>query len=117
MAAFGQLASWRNRLSDKAASGASTRPERDSIDEATAHLLWATWVAVFTTPLLVITAETTGDRFDSGRLEWIPRVTSALSFSLGLYLLLVLGMVVPKLYDAYAKAYKLPAEMDGHVKS
>ena len=116
LAAFGQLASWRGRLSDKAGGGASAKPERDSIDEATAHLLWATWVAVFTTPLLVVTAETTSDRFDSARLEWIPRVASALSFSLGLYLLLVLGMVVPKLYDAYARAYKVPAELDGHVK-
>jgi ABC-type Fe3+ transport system permease subunit len=117
LAAFGQLASWRARLAEKGSDGSAQKPERDSIDEATAHLLWATWVAVFTTPFLVVTAETDGDRFKTGLLEWIPRVASALSFSLGLYLLLVLGMVLPKLYDAYASAYKLPAEMDGHIRN
>ncbi len=117
LAAFGQLASWRSRLTEREDEESIERPERDSIDEATAHLLWATWVAVFTTPFLVIAAETKGDGFQSGWTAWIPRLVSGLSFSLGLYLLLLLGMVLPKLYDAYAAANRLAPEMDGRAKN
>ena len=60
------------RLTERRDAGAIERPERDSIDEATAHLLWATWVAVLTAPFLVIAAETKGDGFQTGWRHGFP---------------------------------------------
>lgn len=108
LAAFGQMAAWRARLTRRRdGRTVSDRPARDSIDEAVAHILWAVFISLVELVLLVIAANTTDAAGSS------PAALSAFIYAAGTYLLLLLLLVLPKLYQAYDKANDLDDEMSG----
>lgn len=115
LVAFGQLAAWRGRLAERVTwHETSERPERHAIDEAVAHLLWATWIAVVEAALLVVAGEMMPD--PERTYGWAARLLTAGVYGLGTYLVLLLLMILPKLYVTYANANKLDDEMSGTVQ-
>ncbi|WP_460664537.1 hypothetical protein [Kribbella swartbergensis] len=113
LAAFGQLGAWRSRLTEREHAQPVELPERDSIDEAVAHLLWSTWIAVVEVPLIVVASETSGSKDLPPILDWLRRGLSGVILGLGVYLLLLLLMAVPKLYSAYVRANRVRDDLNG----
>lgn len=105
---FTQIAIWRERLTARRLERAQADVhQRDSLDEATAHLMMAMYACVALTVDVVIGKNFATDKGD------LSGVTAAIASALGTYLVLLLLIIIPKLYSAYAQVNELDDEMSG----
>ncbi|MGN7703646.1 hypothetical protein [Cellulosimicrobium sp. 22601] len=92
LAAFTQLASWRNRLDERARDRPdSEAPARRSVDAAVAHSLMGVWFSVVATVLAVV--------LNAGAAP--ARLWSALTAASGIYLALMMALIVVSVYVGY----------------
>lgn len=114
LSVFAQLSSLRLRLTD--------RPEerwldieRDGIDEAVAHLLFAFLLCIITCALLTIGMSTSFGGKDAplilGSL-WTAPIAASTTYIFALFVILV-----PKLYSAYVEMNHVRKELNGFHKS
>ncbi len=103
LASFGQLATLRGKVSDRLQV---RRVALDALDETTAHVLMAVYAAV----LLAATLGT-ATSLSAGA---VGGVAAALALGLGAWLLLLVLLVVPRLYQAYTYAFDVSPELDGY---
>lgn len=107
--AFAQIASWRDRFTARLAeAGELEVHERDSLDEAVAHML----VAVYGTVLFIVTV-VIGSNFTNNKAGELDQPAASIAVMLGTYILILLTMVLPKLYKAYATVNQVDDEMSG----
>lgn len=107
--AFTQVASWRDRYTERLAKRESAeRPQRYALDETVPHILMAAY-ACFVLALVVLVGANFAD--DQGRLVG---VFSALTVVVGVYVLLLMMIIMPKLYGAYIAMHKVDADISGH---
>lgn len=109
--AFTQIAAWRDRFTQRLETHRVTEVhQRDSLDEAVAHVLMALYGSIGLFALTVI-----GMNFldDKNRLHggW-----AAFSIGLGAYVFLLMLLIAPKLYTAYAVVNQVDDEMSGLVR-
>lgn len=106
--AFTQVASWRQMLSDRRHEREVAEvAQRDSLDEAVAHLLMAMYASV-ALAVVIVSGRNFADA--EGRLTsgW-----AAATAALGVYTALLLLIVMPKLYSAYVEINEVDDEMSG----
>ncbi len=104
LASFGQLATLRGRLTDKVEV---PQVARDALDETAAHVLVAVYAAVLTAGVLgVATSLSAGS---------VTGLAAALALAAGAWLLLLVLLVVPRLYQAYTYAYEVRDDLNGFV--
>lgn len=107
LAAFAQLASWRERFTER-----NLRTEAipaKAIDEAVAHVLFTVVAAVAGTILTAVLANLQIEGASAAVLE-VARVLSALSVAVGAYLVLTLVIVVNLLSDAYVTVNRVESD-------
>jgi hypothetical protein len=102
LAAFAQIASWRERLTARARR--VDRVNRRSLDEAAAHVLVSALVAFLATAVMIVLANIDLPRCPTDVQSWIVRGLSAFGVSALSLLLLLLVIVVNLLWDAYVAA-------------
>jgi hypothetical protein len=102
IAAFTQVAAWREKLTVRAkrVDGVASR----ALDEAVAHILAVVVASVFASLVMVILSNVPlGDEPTKVTL-WVVRAFSAAGIGVGLYVALTLVIVVNLLWDAYGRA-------------
>lgn len=104
LASFGQLATLRGRLLDPVLV---RQVARDALDETTAHVLMAVYAAVGTA--FVLGAATS---LSAGAVTGVP---AALALGAGTWLVMLVVLVVPRLYQAYTYAYEVRPGLNGYV--
>jgi hypothetical protein len=102
LAAFTQLAAWRERLNQRNLGKEAVR--RRALDEAVAHVLVSTLIATLTAALLVAISVLGLDKESGPIALWAARILSAGVLGLLTYLGLTLWIVVNLLWDAYLDA-------------
>jgi hypothetical protein len=106
--AFTQVAAWRDRYTERMLERhASELPQRYSLDETVAHILMATYGC-----LLLTVAAVAGSNF-ADHQERLTGFWAAGVIVLGSYVVLLLGIILPKLYAAYAVTHQVDPEMSG----
>jgi len=106
--AFTQVATWRERFTERRhVREAAEVNQRDSLDEAVAHLLMAMYASLLLVVVLVVGANFTDK--DGNLIGAFAGVTAAI----GLYIVLLLMIILPKLYTAYASINEVDDEMSG----
>lgn len=105
-ASFGQLASFRGRLAD---SLDTSQVAFDALDETVAHVLMAVYVAI--TAAAVLGAATS---LSAGPVRG---VFAALALALGVWLLLLVLLITPRLYQAYTYAYVVRDPLNGYIRA
>lgn len=106
--AFTQVAAWRDRYTERQADRhASELPQRYSLDETVAHILMATYACL---GLLVTVLVSANFADKHGHLVGIG---AALVIAVGTYILLLMLIILPKLYTAYAVTHEVDQEMSG----
>ncbi len=105
LAAFGQIASIRAKYELPDSDYDPDWRTREMLDEAVAHILTAALVAVVTAIVIIV-----GMNLSPAAATQLPVRTSALTVTLGSYLVLVFFMVVRKLWGAYEVANKRDQE-------
>lgn len=106
--AFTQVATWRERFTERRHEReAAEVNQRDSLDEAVAHLLMAMYASLLLVVVLVV-----GTNFadDDGNLVG---VFAGLTVAIGFYIVLLMMIILPKLYTAYASINEVDDEMSG----
>jgi hypothetical protein len=103
LASFGQLATLRGKISERIEV---RRVALDALDETTAHVL----VAVYAAILLAATLGT-ATSLTAGAVYGL---AAALALGLGAWLLLLVLLIVPRLYQAYTYAFDVSPELDGY---
>ncbi len=111
---FSQIASWREKFTARWAAQLAAgetddaeRHHRYSLDEAVAHILLSIYVVL----LLIITILVGTNLADGhGRIHGVP---AAFTVFFGSLLLMLVVMIVPKLYAAYAVVNDVDDEMSG----
>lgn len=115
LAFFTQVASWRDRLSARRSSHEhADAARRDGLDESVAHILVAIYAAVVLVVLLAVASNVANT--PSGSKGGAPEVNtplSALIIGFGSYLLLLLLIVLPALWDSYSTHNSVPRHMGG----
>ncbi len=113
MAAFGQVASWRAKLTEmqkaKPVSGAS---QRDHLDEATAHLLMAIYASI----AFVVVASVAGNYLPKEPVVTVSSLVSgwtAVLVVIGGFICGLMVMVLSSLWTAYAESNEVPERMGG----
>lgn len=105
---FTQVASWRAQYTERAESHhSSERPQRYSLDETVAHILMATYGC-----FLLVVVVLVGANF-ANRAGELTGFFAAATVTVGTYVLLLIAMVLPKLYTAYAVTHDVDDEMSG----
>lgn len=111
---FSQVASWREkftaRLAAQNAAGETDDAElhhRYSLDEAVAHILLSMYAVIF---LIITILIGTNLADEDGQLHEVP---AAFTVYFGALLLILVIMIVPKLYTAYAVVNQVDDEMSG----
>ena len=105
---FTQVATWRERFTERREGREQSEVhQRDSLDESVAHLLMAIYASIGLAVVLVV-GQNFADEKDRLTGAW-----AAASAGLGLYLVLLVMIVLPKLYTAYAGINKVDDEMSG----
>ena len=105
---FTQVATWRERFTERRDQrDQSEVHQRDSLDESVAHLLMAIYASIGLAVVLVV-----GQNFADEK-DRLTGVWAAISAGLGLYLVLLIMIVLPKLYTAYAGINEVDDEMSG----
>ena len=111
LAAFGQIAAWRARVSDQLGDYELSDKQilrLDSIDETASHLLVAAYLAGVEALLIVLGLNASADKLGN-----VTGVLAALSFGVGSYLALLFLLTVPRLYAAYVDVYSVRRELSG----
>lgn len=102
LAAFGQVAAWRERLNQRGRSTEAIYAR--SLDEAVVHILLSVLAAGLATALLV-TLSNFGSSASAGDLKlWVMRLLTAACIGLFVYLGLTLIIIVNLLWDGYDSA-------------
>lgn len=105
---FTQVAAWRDKYTDRADThDVAERPQRYSLDETVAHILMATYGCFALVVIVVVGANFANDKGE------LTGVFAAATVLVGSYVLLLLAIVLPKLYGAYAVTHDLDDEMSG----
>lgn len=106
--AFTQVASWRERYTERQRERyASELPQRYSLDETVAHVLIATYASLALVVVVLVSANYANKAGD------LVGVGAALTIALGSYVVLLLLIILPKLYAAYAVTHEVAPEMSG----
>lgn len=106
LAAFAQIASWRDRLTARRTTHErSDAARRDAMDEAVSHILVAVYLCLFDLALLVAAVNVGSDQAS--------RWTSGGIVFLSVYLAMVLLMVLPKLYSVYVVENDVDDDLSG----
>jgi hypothetical protein len=106
--AFTQVAAWRDRYTERwSRRETSEKPQRYSLDETVAHILMATYGCFALLVIVLVGANFANDDGD------LVGVFSALAIAVGAYIVLLMLIILPKLYTAYAVTHELDDEMSG----
>lgn len=106
--AFTQVAAWRDRYTERHVEReTSERPPRYSLDETVAHILMATY-ACFALVVVILVGANFTDKHDN-----IVGLAASLTIAVGSYVLLLMLIIIPKLYAAYAVTQVVDEEMSG----
>lgn len=109
LGAFTHLSSTRVQLAEREhVWGEAERVDRDSIDETSAHLLVASYLAGVAAAVLVL-----GMNFGATPTGAIAGVWAAAAGGLMSYVLLLFLIALPRLYSAYALHSNVRAELSG----
>lgn len=101
LASFGQLATLRGRLTDRPDTRAVAL---DALDETVAHVLTAVYAALATAAVLGV-----GTTLSAGAVTgWV----AAVGLGLGTWLLLLVLLITPRLYQAYTYAYPVSPKLN-----
>ncbi len=103
LASFGQLATLRGKITDELEV---RRVALDALDETTAHVLMAVYAAVLLAGTLG-----TATSLSAGA---VGGVAAAVALGLAAWLLLLVLLIVPRLYQAYTYAFDVSPELDGY---
>lgn len=104
LAAFGQLATMRSRLTDRPGV---RQVALDALDETVAHVLMAVYAAIVTAAVLGVATA-----FSAGAVTgW----GASAALATGSWLLALVLLIVPRLYQAYTYAFAVRDEMSGYV--
>lgn len=87
--------------------------ERDGIDEAVSHVLFAFMLCILTSVLLVIGINFAGTADPAGASQALPPCWSAAIFATSSYVVLTMLILVPKLYSAYTEMNEVRDELNG----
>lgn len=105
---FTQVVVWRERFTERRSTHEQSEVhQRDSLDEAIAHILMAMYASMLLI-VAVIVSQNLADK--DGNLVGVP---AAAIVTLGAYVLLIVAIILPKLYTAYASINDLDDEMSG----
>jgi amino acid transporter len=114
LAAWGQVASMRMKLTDRASEYRNVEQfDRDALDETAAHLLVASLLSGATALMLVLGMNFAADATTGA----VSGVFAALAAGLATYVLIVFLIAVPRLYTAYANLHQVRDELSGTHKS
>lgn len=106
--AFTQVAAWRDRYTERwSRRETSEKPQRYSLDETVAHILMATYGCFALLVMVLVGANFANEDGD------LVGVFSALVIAVGAYIVLLMLVILPKLYTAYAVTHELDDEMSG----
>jgi len=106
--AFTQVAAWRDRYTERLElREASELPQRYSLDETVAHILMATYASLGLAVSVLVSANFANKE---GALVGLG---AALTIALGSYLFLLMLIILPKLYTAYAVTHSVSDDMSG----
>lgn len=109
LGAFGQIASFRSRLTETAeAMPDAERTDRDSLDETAAHLLVAAYMSGITALILVVAVNVAADAKGA-----VSGPLGGLAVATGLFVLIVFAIAIPRLYNAYAHINGVRKELSG----
>jgi hypothetical protein len=114
LSVFAQLSSLRLRLTDRPEER-YLDIERDGIDEAVAHLLFAFLLCIITCALLTIGMSTSYGGKDAPLILgtfWTAPISAFTTYIFALFVILV-----PKLYSAYVEMNQVRRELNGFHKS
>ena len=112
VAAFGQLATLRLRLTERMTSDDDgQRTDRDFLDETAAHLLSAAYGAAVTAAVLVAGMNFALDKDGELYGPW-----AAVATALASWVILVFLIAIPRMYEAYAKINKVRDALSGTHK-
>lgn len=106
--AFTQVAAWRDRYTARIRDAAASElPQRYSLDETVAHILMATYACLVLATVVLVGANFADDQ------ERVGGVIAAMIIAMGAYVLLLMFIILPKLYAAYAITHEVDSEMSG----
>lgn len=103
LASFGQLATLRGKVSERLEV---RRVALDALDETTAHVLMAVYSAILLAAVLGTATSLTAGA--------VCGVAAAVALGLGAWLLLLVLLIIPRLYQAYTYAFDVSPELDGY---
>jgi ABC-type multidrug transport system fused ATPase/permease subunit len=109
LSAFGQIASIRLRLTDRAERFSTVdQSSRDALDETTAHLLVASYMSAVSAFILVL-----GMNFGVDSAGRIQGIFAALGVASSAYVFMVFLIAIPRLYVAYTVINSVREELNG----
>ncbi|MHC9294177.1 hypothetical protein ACRCUN_17070 [Mycobacterium sp. LTG2003] len=112
LSVFAQLASMRVRLTDSPDESVRRRVLKDSLDESVSHVLLAALLGLVASTVIVISMAVT-DPIPPAQPE-IAGVWAIILAVVGVYEMLLLVMLIPRLYSAYTRVNDVSPEIDGH---
>lgn len=112
--AFGQLASWRETITEKDKDGDAHRPERWLLDSVTAHILAGAYSSVIAAVLTLLSVVIT-----------LPQTLPAWTHGIGTATILLLSshvttsilVALPALYSAYVQLNDVPGILNGNDRT
>lgn len=106
--AFTQIAAWRDRYTERQKERhESELVQRYSLDETVAHVLMAAYACLLMTVLVIVGANFTDAE------ERMTGLAAASVIAVGTYVVLILLIIIPRLYSAYAVTHKVPSDLSG----
>jgi hypothetical protein len=106
--AFTQVATWRDRYTERQRERHDSElVQRYSLDETVAHILMAAYGCLVLTVLVIAGANFTDAE------ERMTGVMAAVILAVGSYVLLLLLIIMPRLYSAYAVTHQVPSDLSG----
>lgn len=111
LAAFGQVAAWREKVRDLYRDYTPSQAaiiQQDGIDETATHLLMAAYLSGVEAMLIIL-----GSNIAINQAGAITGFMAAVVISLGAYLLLLFLLTVPRLYTAYVEVNSVRKELSG----
>jgi hypothetical protein len=112
LSVFAQLASMRNRLTDSSDESTRIRVLKDSLDESVSHVLLAALLGIVAS-VVVVVSMAVENPIPPAEPE-IRGIWAIAVAMLGVYEMLLLIMLIPRLYSAYTRANDVSPELDGH---
>ena len=112
LSVFAQLASMRVRLTDSADESKRRRVLKDSLDESVSHVLLAALLGLLASAAIVISMAV-----EDPTPPAQPQICGPWAIMvavLGVYEMLLLFILIPRLYSAYTRANDVAPEIDGY---